>query len=110
MKHLDQNKFHIVYKKYLLNIIFMMILLIFIRLFFIRFSPLPIYATDGSWSQEFLESNHSRNSINIHELAKSSTLVLRTEVLNRRIEVFGCGDTITLWEQFYVYRDRKSVV
>ena len=86
------------------TIFFIIAFIIFMRLFFISFRPLPIYTTDGSWAREFLESSHSRNSSNIYELAESSNLVVRVEVLDRRIEIFGWGDTQTLWEQFYVYR------
>ena len=119
MKYLDQIK----------NAIYVSIFIIFLTTMFtaivrlssirVRFASLPIYATDGSWAQDFLESSHSRNSSSIYELAEASTLVLRTEVLDQRIEVFGWGGgdpffmpfferffhhSEARWEQFYVYR------
>jgi hypothetical protein len=36
-------------------------------------------------------------------LAENSLLVLRVNVLSKRVEVFGRGDTVVTWEQFYVY-------
>ncbi|MCL1994830.1 MAG: hypothetical protein FWG63_01330 [Defluviitaleaceae bacterium] len=74
--------------------------------------PLPNSAINGSWALAFLESEHSRNSKSIDELAENSALVLRAEVLDRRIEVFGWGGgdpffnrrSESQWAQFYVYR------
>jgi len=70
----------------------------------LRFIQMPSNSRNGIWAKEFLESEHSRNSKSIYGLSENSTLVVRVKILDKRIEVFGWGDTITGWEQFYVYR------
>ena len=76
------------------------------------FSGLPVAARSGAWAREFLTSDHHHNAANIEELADSSRLVLKVEVKDRRIEVFGRGRVdgiggspdMAAWEQFYVHR------
>jgi len=67
------------------------------------FASLPRGATNGNWARAAVESDHPRFFNSIYSLAENSTLVLRVEILNKRLEVFGRGDTEMIWEQFYVY-------
>ncbi|MCL1882518.1 MAG: hypothetical protein FWF81_02025 [Defluviitaleaceae bacterium] len=70
----------------------------------ISFASLPRGARNGSWAYAAIESNHPRFFNDIYTLAEESTLVLRVEVADERIEVFGRGRPERLiWEQFYVY-------
>jgi hypothetical protein len=65
--------------------------------FVLRVAELPEGARDGTWAAAFLESNHPRVAEDIEHLAEMSELVLRVSVLDRRIEVFGGGDTERGW-------------
>ena len=76
------------------------------------FSGLPIAARSGAWAREFVTSDHHHNAANIQELADFSRLVLKVEVKDRRIEVFGRGRVdgigfspdMATWDRFYVHR------
>jgi len=68
-----------------------------------QFNTLPSGTRNGSWALHAIESDHPRFVDNIFDLADISLLVLRVSVVAERIEVFGGGDTVMFWEQFYVY-------
>ena len=100
----------------LLTVLFLILLIAGTMLFYFNrplniFRDLPSSSTNGTWAKSFLESNHSRNFINISEMYETSTLFARVEVLERRIDVLGYGsldrflfgDYIAIWEEFYIY-------
>jgi hypothetical protein len=69
----------------------------------LNFAPLSGGAVDGTWALAAVESDHLRFFESVNCLAENSLLVLRVNVISRRVEVFGRGDTEMVWEQFYVY-------
>jgi len=55
--------------------------------------PLPIYATDGTWSLRAVEEEHSRLYSSIENLKRSSDAVVRVRVVDMTLEEWRMGDT-----------------